>query len=153
MVVKLFWVFPRAPLKINGLPEISRVPLIAPYPPYWPTGQHVMYLESVIFDQFLHPIHDEKVSIFIKMADITYNVNMVKVKSWVNYRQNSSWTSTRYQLIITIILSSICYAWFRQNIQSILSIIPCSVLILASDWLTAVKYGAVSHVWRHQREI
>ena len=31
--------------------------------------------------------------------------------------------------------------------------IPCSVLILASDWLTTVKYGAVSHVWRHQREI
>ena len=25
-------------------------------------------------------------------------------------------------------------------------IIPCSVLILASDWLTTVKYGAVSHV-------
>ena len=33
------------------------------------------------------------------------------------------------------------------------SFIPCSVLILASDWLTTVKYGAVSHVWRHQREI
>ena len=31
--------------------------------------------------------------------------------------------------------------------------IPCSVLILASDWLTTMKYGAVSHVWRHQREI
>ena len=31
--------------------------------------------------------------------------------------------------------------------------IPCSVLILASDWLTTVKYGAVSHVWRHQRDI
>ena len=31
--------------------------------------------------------------------------------------------------------------------------IPCSVLILASDWLTTVRYGAVSHVWRHQREI
>ena len=31
--------------------------------------------------------------------------------------------------------------------------IPCSVLILASDWLTIVKYGAISHVWRYQREI
>ena len=31
--------------------------------------------------------------------------------------------------------------------------IPCSVLILASDWLTTVRYGAVSHVWRHQREL
>ena len=28
--------------------------------------------------------------------------------------------------------------------------IPCSVLILASDWLTTVRYGGVSHVWRHQ---
>ena len=30
--------------------------------------------------------------------------------------------------------------------------IPCSMLILASDWLT-LKYGGVSHVWRHQHEI
>ena len=35
----------------------------------------------------------------------------------------------------------------------VVQFIPCSVLILASDWLTTVKYGAVSHVWRHQREI
>ena len=35
----------------------------------------------------------------------------------------------------------------------IYTFIPCSVLILASDWLTTVRYGAVSHVWRHQREI
>ena len=32
-------------------------------------------------------------------------------------------------------------------------IIPCPVPILASDWLTTVKFGGVSHVWRHQREI
>ena len=25
-------------------------------------------------------------------------------------------------------------------------LIPCSVLILASDWLTTVRYGGVSHV-------
>ena len=39
----------------------------------------------------------------------------------------------------------------RNNLT--LTFIPCSVLILASDWLTTVNYGAVSHVWRLQREI
>ena len=38
-------------------------------------------------------------------------------------------------------------------VSELLPIIPCSVLILASDWLTTVKYGAVSHVWRHQRYV
>ena len=40
-----------------------------------------------------------------------------------------------------------------SNNPLVCDIIPCFVLILASDWLTTVKYGAVSHVWRHQREI
>ena len=42
---------------------------------------------------------------------------------------------------------------FIMNSHEVFIFIPCSVLILASDWLTTVKYGAVSHVWRHHREI
>ena len=63
------------------------------------------------------------------------------------------------------VLSSIFNGHYMWNTVSLISlhifkmanqishIIPCSLLIFVSDWLITVKYGAVSHVWRHQREI
>ena len=50
------------------------------------------------------------------------------------------------------ILGLLLYHW-KNICNDVLEFIPCSVLILASDWLTTVKYRGVSHVWRHQREI
>ena len=38
-------------------------------------------------------------------------------------------------------------------IHDIFMVIPCSVLILASNWLTTVKYRHVFNVWRHQRYV
>ena len=50
---------------------------------------------------------------------------------------NSQWlTQNRTNLE----MSNINFIW------QIYMFIPCSVLILASDWLTTVKYEAVSHV-------
>ena len=45
--------------------------------------------------------------------------------------------------------------WCQKQVSQawISNIIPCSVLILASDCLTTLKYRGVSHIWRHQREI
>ena len=49
------------------------------------------------------------------------------------------------------------FVWFICGLTAVMyaisCFIPCSVLILASDWLTTVKYGAVPHVLRHQHEI
>ena len=71
-----------------------------------------------------------------------------KLFSPVRYKH--LWLSFRHMYIPISIHILVSYSPVFEWISSIIS---CSVLILASDWLTAVKYGAVSHVWRHQREI
>ena len=72
------------------------------------------------------------------------------VYTWLFYKVDWKWIV--YNMVITI-----RWPWISTYVQYsetwISTFIPSSVLILASDWLTTVKYRGVSHVWRHQREI
>ena len=54
--------------------------------------------------------------------------------------------------------SSLLTHWIHAGIsgrgrRNIYSLIWCSVLTLASEWLIALKYRHVFNVWHHQREI
>ena len=85
------------------------------------------------------------------VAELSWFLCCFPVKAFVDNHWNDQWNWIPYgscPIPETKYMHST-----RPNVSLISWIIPCSVLILASDWLTTVKYGAVSHVWRHQCEI
>ena len=76
----------------------------------------------------------------------------VSLDSFVPLKLGAAEVFALGMLFVLVIFHAYTYLCVFVCIR-VCTFIPCSVLILASDWLTTVKYGAVSHVWRHQREI